>query len=397
MFDVLVIGSGLFGTAAARYLSRAGARVGVLGPDEPSDYAGHNGVFASHYDTSRIFNVLDQNEVWAQLAKRSIETYQWLEQESGVSFLRRDGLLRVGWDEGIYHDLIVQSAQMHVPCYESDVAHAKLNYPYLQFNEQSNCLFESDGGYLNPRLLIAAQLACTNAEGLTRIKDTAFEVKSLPDRVEVRTQSGNVYHAGRLLLTTGSFTNSFALTRHILDLEVRPHTVLLIPVNRTEWAVLQDMPAVWYQFQWHSRFSHAYLVPPAVYPDGRMYLKIWADYDRNVAFNDLAAYQRFFQEMGSEETGQALREIVPRIIPEMKGRRGILKPCISTHTPSGYPMIDQVEGRIFVAIGGCGHGARAADEIGRMAASLVEYRGWHHDLPAKYFRASFGKKRAFIS
>ena len=36
MFDYIVIGKGLMGSAAARYLSQSGAKVGIIGPDEPN-------------------------------------------------------------------------------------------------------------------------------------------------------------------------------------------------------------------------------------------------------------------------------------------------------------------------------------------------------------------------
>ena len=54
MFDVLVIGKGLMGSAAARYLREFGADTAVLGPDEPQKLQTHDGVFASHYDQGRI-------------------------------------------------------------------------------------------------------------------------------------------------------------------------------------------------------------------------------------------------------------------------------------------------------------------------------------------------------
>ncbi|MFK4546502.1 glycine/D-amino acid oxidase-like deaminating enzyme [Streptomyces tendae] len=36
-YDVVVVGAGTFGSAAGKYLSRAGARVLVVGPAEPAD------------------------------------------------------------------------------------------------------------------------------------------------------------------------------------------------------------------------------------------------------------------------------------------------------------------------------------------------------------------------
>lgn len=52
-FDFVVVGKGMMGAAAARYLALSGARVALVGPDEPADRTTHDGVFASHYDNGR--------------------------------------------------------------------------------------------------------------------------------------------------------------------------------------------------------------------------------------------------------------------------------------------------------------------------------------------------------
>ena len=76
MFDVLVIGKGLMGSAAARYLQGFGANTAVLGPDEPQNPQTHDGVFASHYDQGRITRRLSKDITWATLADRSIAQYR---------------------------------------------------------------------------------------------------------------------------------------------------------------------------------------------------------------------------------------------------------------------------------------------------------------------------------
>lgn len=52
-FAYAVIGKGMIGTAIARYLSQSSDSV-VMGPHEPKNFATHEGVLASHYDSGRI-------------------------------------------------------------------------------------------------------------------------------------------------------------------------------------------------------------------------------------------------------------------------------------------------------------------------------------------------------
>lgn len=72
MFDVAVIGLGMIGSAALRYLSQSqtGLRVIGIGPAEPSDWKTHAGTFASHYDQARLMRVTDADRIWATLAQR---------------------------------------------------------------------------------------------------------------------------------------------------------------------------------------------------------------------------------------------------------------------------------------------------------------------------------------
>ncbi|MEM9140567.1 MAG: hypothetical protein AAGB15_12135, partial [Pseudomonadota bacterium] len=56
--------------------------------------------------------------------------------------------------------------------------------------------------------------------------------------------------------------------------------------------------------------------------------------------------------------------------------------CAVTRTQSGLPIVDFVDdGRIAVAVGGCGKGAKGADEWGRIAADLVRGEAWTSEIP----------------
>ena len=92
--DIAVIGNGLIGSAASRYLSAAGLNVAAIGPDEPANWKTHTGVFASHYDQGRITRVVDTSPTWATLAKRSIDQYPIIEEASGIRFHHPVGCLR---------------------------------------------------------------------------------------------------------------------------------------------------------------------------------------------------------------------------------------------------------------------------------------------------------------
>ena len=94
-FDVAIIGAGLFGSAAARHLSKNSDGVALIGPAEPANLHEHHGLFASHYDASRLTRIVDPDLVWGTLAKRSVARYRDLEHRSGIAFYHEVGYMMV--------------------------------------------------------------------------------------------------------------------------------------------------------------------------------------------------------------------------------------------------------------------------------------------------------------
>ena len=64
-FDIAVVGAGMFGSAAARHLSADADWIALIGPDEPPRRRTHQGVFASHYDATRLVRIADPDLIWA--------------------------------------------------------------------------------------------------------------------------------------------------------------------------------------------------------------------------------------------------------------------------------------------------------------------------------------------
>ena len=67
-----MVGCGMIGSAAMKYLARAGVDVMGFSSREPTSFADHNGVFASHYDAGRITRTLDPDREWARMAQASV-------------------------------------------------------------------------------------------------------------------------------------------------------------------------------------------------------------------------------------------------------------------------------------------------------------------------------------
>lgn len=94
-FEHLVVGKGMIGAAALRYLSCGSRRVGAIGPDEPVDTDAHDGVFSSHYDQGRICTQLSRDRLWGALTRQSMSCYDALEAAGATQFYRPVGMLHI--------------------------------------------------------------------------------------------------------------------------------------------------------------------------------------------------------------------------------------------------------------------------------------------------------------
>ena len=74
-------------------------------------------------------------------------------------------------------------------------------------------------------------------------------------------------------------------------------------------------------------------------------------------------------------------------LPELRVSRGTTKPCLYARTPSGMPIIDELEPGLFVAAGGNGRMAKSADAVAELAVALATDGTWTEQLPRERFLA----------
>jgi sarcosine oxidase len=170
-----VIGRGLIGAAAARHLCKMGHDVALVGPDEPADFAHHNGVFGSHYDEGRITRTFDTNPFWRQVNRAAISRYGDISAESGVEFYREVGVLHVGPGASKEIASFAENAAEAGILWEAyDDAGLAERFPFLGFTAGMQGYFEpQNAGYISPRRLVRAQTIA--AEELPETTKRCFE------------------------------------------------------------------------------------------------------------------------------------------------------------------------------------------------------------------------------
>lgn len=379
MYEYAVVGKGMIGSAAARYLSQTSDSVVLIGPDEPQgDWRAHEGVFASHYDQGRITRALDGSIEWGLWAQRSIAEYAALERESGIRFYYPCGGIQVG--------LANSSAEGYIPRTERVALHLGTEYqrysgsefrticPELRFSDDFAVLYEPTvAGYINPRSLVAAQVMLAEKQGATIVRETVTDLNAQVNSVAITTDGGQVIRAQKVVVAAGAWTEF--LTGVDLGLIPTPRTILLAKLDAAEAERLKNMPSiVFYEGLPNPHLSGVYILPPIPYPDGNIYLKLGGKLHDIKVPQSAEELQAWFHTDGSKLEAQELERELFNIVDNLRAESLHVRTCVVTNQREGHmPVIKEiVTGQVMVATAGCGSSAKSSNELGRISALKLQ-------------------------
>ncbi len=387
-----VVGRGPMGAAAARHLATAGEDVVVVGPEEPEDWSQHEGAFASHYDEGRQFELASSEKVLVRLAKDSVRGFQEVEKATGIAFFRRHSNLRVGpagFSDDHYYNwdgIDAVGREFGVETVHLDDQGLSEKFPQFRFESGSRGLVEPNGGVINPRRMVKAQLRAAEANRATVISDEVLALNRRSGDIEVVLKNGKSISADQVLIAAGAFTNSAKLLERRLVMYLYGVTAVLVEVPGES---RPDMPTFTCRFGSEEKSPVCFAMPPLQYPDGRWYIKgaTASSVDSPIAGDD--GIGPWFRGKGVGEDPKLVVGMLRKLLPGFEPGKARALPCMVSYTPTGNPYIDRIDERVGVAVGGNAWGVMTSDEIGRMAAEMMRGVPWSGPLDAEVFKARF--------
>ena len=373
MVDIVVIGAGMMGSAAARHLALGGASVMLIGPDEPDDKASHEGVFASHYDQARITRKLDKNHDWSRLSEAAIDRYGAIDAASGHAFFSPVGSIMAGPEFGERSQFIQNASRIgrdrridHEQLRGEDL---RARFPYFAFPDGILALYEANNaGWINPRLHVRAEIEAAKASGASVLRQRVEEVIERNGAIEIRCADGSHIHAGKAIVACGAFSRADGLLPQPPQMKVFARTITFFELPQAEIDRLRPMPSLVYVPP--NAESAPYILPPVKYADGKTYIKIGGDpVDRELGSQD--AIRAWFRGNGDEKVGDFLRDQLLKLMPDLDYCSVTHGSCVTSFTGTGKPLIYQQTDRLIALTGGNGAAAKCADELGRLAAKLA--------------------------
>jgi len=359
--DVIILGLGAMGSAAAMHLAGRGCRVRGFDHFTPPHHQG------SSHGRSRIFRqAYFEDARYVPMLLRARELWQQLERDAKQTLLHTTGALVIGRPGGEMVARSEQSARQFALPYELlDAAGLRKRYPAFAVEAGASALLEHNAGYLVPEDCITEQLRqAARGQAELHLEEPVLEWQAQPGGggVTVRTAKAS-YSADRLLITAGPWA-----PRVLADLG--------LPLRVTRQVLYWFAPEGDLDDFRPARFP-IYLLEPAVgLPLVYGFPVTGADTEgAKVALHGS-------EEVCTPETADrairpddeaTMRERLSTTVPRLAGRLLRAETCLYTMTPDEHFVIDQhpEHPAVTLAAGFSGHGFKFASVVGELLADLV--------------------------
>ena len=355
-YDVIVLGVGGMGSAAAFELARRGRK--VLGLEQFS-LAHDRG--SSHGQTRIIRSAYYEHPNYVPLVRRAFERWYDLEQRTGRHLLTDCDCLGFGTETGEVIAGVRASADRHGLSVENlSASELRRRFPQFRFGDDHVGVLEHEAGFLYVEECVRAHIYAARSLGAEiHAEEPALSWEVAGNGVTVRTAKA-AYSADRLVLTAGSWAPAL-LTRYGAKLSVMRQVLL--------WFGTSD-PA---QFR-RDRFPifigevpEGYFYGlPVIDPAG---LKI----ARHYGAPELPGPEAV--DRGTTPADEApVRQFLADHIPAANGPLTKAQVCTYTLTPDRHFVIDlhPEHPEVSVAAGFSGHGFKFAAAVGEALADLAE-------------------------
>ncbi len=354
-YDVIVLGLGGIGSAAAYWAAKRGAR--VLGLEQFD--LGH--VRGSSHDHSRIIRYSYFSPAYVQLAKYAYAAWECLERDAGEQVVFKTGGLDIRPRDGAiplepYAEAL---RSCDVPFETLDAQTIRKRWPAWQIDDNVHGLFQPDGGIVAAQRATAAHQRAARGFGATLregIEVTAAGARNGEVDVEA---GGRRYRAGSLILAAGAWSaRALAHFGVRIPLEVTKEQVIYFDA-------LDDASFAFGAFPiWIWMDDPAYYGFPVFGIEGAV--KITQD----AGGKPVDADTRGFEE-DAEITARVVA-FLRRYLPGALGPLHLVKTCLYTLPPDRDFVIDTLpeHPNVSVAIG-AGHAFKFASVIGRILSDFA--------------------------
>jgi sarcosine oxidase len=355
-FDVIVVGLGGMGSAAARHLAARGSRVLGLERFTPAHDRG-----SSHGGSRIIRQSYFEDPAYVPLLLRTYELWEQAERDSGADLLTLTGGLYLGPEDGVTFAGSLRAArEWDLPHEVLDGDGVRARFPTFTPAPGEVAVYEKRAGFVRPEASVLTHLDLAVRAGADlRFDEQVLAWEADGDGVRVRTGRGE-FTAGHLVLCPGAWA-----PRLLADLGVR----LRVERRVQHWFTpvggvgpFVDHPV--YVAEQHGS-DQIYGFPAIDGPDGGVKVAFFA----RGGETDPDRLRRAVTLDEIDEIRARLRDT----LPALAGEPLIQIACMYTITPDEHFVVAQHPAyeHVTVACGFSGHGFKFVPVIGEILADLA--------------------------
>jgi sarcosine oxidase len=362
-YDVIVLGLGAMGSAAAFHAAQRGRRVLGLDAYEPGHTRG-----ASHGRTRAIREAHFEAPEYVPLVQRAYALWRELEAASGRRLLTITGGLSIGLPDSPLVQGALRSARAHGLAHDYlTPAEMAARFPGFRLTDDLVAVREANAGILEQEACIGAHLELAARHG-AELHHTEPVLRWLADGAGVRVETARgSYTAEKLVVTAGPWAGE-VLADLALPLTNWRVASVQFESTRPELFRIERCP----QYFW--------AVPEGIYggfpwlPGGG--LKI-GRHDTG----EVCTPRSVRRQVDDSEVG-ALRALLDRYIPGAAGPVRGASTCLYTNTPDRHFIVDRhpPHPQVLYACGFSGHGFKFASVMGEALADLAIHGATRHPI-----------------
>lgn len=352
--DVIVVGAGAMGSAAAWRLAARGARVMAIDRWTPPHAHG-----STHGRSRIIREAYFEHPCYVPLVRRAYELWAELERASGRMLLRRTGGLMVGPPDGVLVSGAKRSAVEHALAHEElDAAEIRRRFPGFAPAPGMVGILEPRAGALFPEMCVQTMLDAARRHGaVLRTGELVTRWHAEGGRVTVTTDRG-IHHARTLILAAGAWLPSL-VSELPLPLEVeRQLSFWFEPTARDGRYAPHSTPVALWEYAPERYFY--------TFPDLGDGVKMGIHHEGEIVDPDAPV-----PPARPAEEARA-RALMRRFLPGAAGPVRESATCLYTDTPDRHFLIDRhpAHDEVILASPCSGHGFKFAPAIGDLLADL---------------------------
>lgn len=367
-YDVIVVGLGAMGSAAAYQLTRMGAT--VLGIDR---FAPPHRLGSTHGDTRITRLAVAEGPAYVPLVRRSHEIWRDLERHTGETLLTQCGGLVMAVPDGrgrpgesSFLTRTVAAAHAH------DIPHEKLTaeevaarFPSFSLTGAERGYYEPAAGFVRPERCVATQLRLARHNGAAlRLDERVASYRDDGHGVTVTTSHGT-YSAGKVVVTAGPWVGEL-----VPDLASRFGVYRQVQYwfglrDTSSFQAYADLPVYIWEFG-SGADDFVYGFPMVDGLDGGA--KVATESYLATTTPDEVA-----REVTQAETDAMYERYVEPRLPGLSGRCVKARSCLYTVTADHRFVVDvhPTDANVIVASPCSGHGFKHSAAVGEAVAQLA--------------------------